>query len=77
MGLEKSNYRVLARIFLKLKKFRTTKFRITCCFIDNSSDEFNIWHCAIKVRVTVGVFPFIAIQTVRSSNSNWVQARKL
>ena len=47
---------------------------------ENSSDEFNIEHCRIKVKVTVGVqkfSPFTTIQTVRSYNSTLVQDRKL
>ena len=47
---------------------------------ENSSDEFDIEHCQIKVKVTVGVqnfSPFTTIQTVRSYNSTLVQDRKL
>ena len=47
---------------------------------ENSSDEFDIEHHRIKVKVTVGlqiVAPFTTIQTVRSCNSTLVQARKL
>ena len=47
---------------------------------ENSSDEFDIEHHRIKVKVTVGIqmfSPFTAIQTVRSYNSTLVQARKL
>ena len=46
---------------------------------ENSSDEFNIEHCRIKVKVTIGAqkfFPFTTIQTVRSYNSTLVQDRK-
>ena len=46
---------------------------------ENSSDEFNIEHHQIKVKVTVGLqmfSPFTTIQTVRSYNSTLVQARK-
>ena len=46
----------------------------------NNSDEFNIEHRWIKVKVTVGlqnISPFTKIQTVRSYNSTLVQARKL
>ena len=46
---------------------------------ENSSDEFDIEHCQIKVKVTIGVqkfFPFTTIQTVRSYNSTLVQDRK-
>ena len=47
---------------------------------ENISDEFNIEHHRIKVKVTVGLqkfSPFTTIQTVRSYNSTLVQARKL
>ena len=47
---------------------------------ENSSDEFDIEHCWIKVKITVGVqkfSPFTTIQTVRSCNSTLVQDRKL
>ena len=47
---------------------------------ENSSDEFDIEHHRIKVKVTVGLqkfFPFTTIQTVRFYTSNLVQARKL
>ena len=38
---------------------------------ENSWDEFNIGHCAIKVKVTVAVLkfsPFPKIQTIKSYN---------
>ena len=47
---------------------------------ENSSDEVDIEHCRIKVKVTVGIQKFsvfATIQTVRSSNSTLVQDRKL
>ena len=47
---------------------------------ENSSDEFDIDHHQIKVKVTVGLQMFsifTTIQTVRSYNSTLVQARKL
>ena len=47
---------------------------------ENRSEEFDIEHHRIKVKVTVGLqkfSPFTTIQTVRSSNSTLVQARKL
>ena len=47
---------------------------------ENSSDEFDIEHCWIKVKITVGVqkfSPFTTIQTVRSCNSTLVPDRKL
>ena len=47
---------------------------------ENSSDEFDFGHYRIKVNVTAGVqtvFPFTAMQTVRSYNLTLVQARKL
>ena len=47
---------------------------------ENSSDKFDCGHYRIKVKVTAGiqaVFPFTAMQTVRSYNLTLVQARKL
>ena len=47
---------------------------------ENSSDEFDIEHHQIKVKVTVGLqkfSPFTTIQTVRSYNLTFLQARKL
>ena len=47
---------------------------------ENSSEEFDIEHHRVKVKVTVGLqkfSPFTTIQTVRSYNSTLVQARKL
>ena len=48
---------------------------------ENSSEEFDIVHHRIKVKVTVGLqkffYPFTTILTVRSYNSTLVQARKL
>ena len=47
---------------------------------ENSSDEFDIELCWIKVKVTVGVqkfSTFTTIQTVRSYSSTLVQARNL
>ena len=47
---------------------------------ENSSDEFDIEHHRINVKVTVGLqklFPFTTIQTVRYYNSTLVQGRKL
>ena len=47
---------------------------------ENSLDEFDIEHCRIKVKVTVGIqkfSPFTTIQTVRSYDSTLVQDRKL
>ena len=46
----------------------------------NSSDELDIEHHQIKVKVKVGLqkfSPFTTIQTVRSYHSTLVQARKL
>ena len=45
---------------------------------EKSSDEFDIEHCRIKVKVIIGVqkfSPFTTIQTVRSYNSIMVQDR--
>ena len=47
---------------------------------ENSSDEFDIEHHRIKVKVTVGLqmfSPFTTIQTVGSYYLTLVQARKL
>ena len=47
---------------------------------ENSLDEFDIEHCRIKVKVTVGVqkfSPLTRIQTVSFYNSTLVQDRKL
>ena len=47
---------------------------------ENCSDKFDIEHCRIKVKVTVGLqnfSPFTTIQTVMSYNSTLVEARKL
>ena len=47
---------------------------------ENSSDEFDIEHHRIKVKVTEGLqkfFTFTTIQTVKSYNSTLVQASKL
>ena len=46
---------------------------------ENSSDEFDIEHRRIKVKVTVGLqnSPFTTMQTVTSYNSTLVHARKL
>ena len=47
---------------------------------ENSSDEFDIELCRIKVKITVGVqkfSPFTTIQTVRSYSSTLVQTRNL
>ena len=58
---------------------RKMKFEYIIVY-ENSSDEFNIEHHQIKVKVTVGLqkfSPFTTIQTVRSYNSTLVQARKL
>ena len=47
---------------------------------ENSSGEFDIELCRIKVKVTVGVQKFsifTTIQTVRSYSSTLVQARNL
>ena len=47
---------------------------------EKNSDEFDIEHHRIRVKVTVGLqnfSPFTTIQTIRSYNSTLVQARKL
>ena len=58
---------------------RNTKLEYIVVY-ENSSDEFEIELCRIKVKVTVGVqkfSPFTTIQTVRSYSSILVQARNL
>ena len=47
---------------------------------ENSSDEFDIEHRPITVKVTVGLqkfSPFTTIQTVRSYNSTWYKLGRL
>ena len=47
---------------------------------EKSSDEFDMEHHRIKVKVTVGLqmfSPFTTIQSVRSYNSTLVQVRTL
>ena len=46
---------------------------------DYISDKFDNGHCQIKVKVTVGIefSPLQYKQTIRSYNSNLIQARKL
>ena len=91
----KRNYRVLVRVsvcvclcvcvcvFLhdnsKRNRSRNTKLEFIVEY-ENSSDEFDIELCRIKVKVTVGVqkfSPFTTIQTVRSYISTLVQATNL
>ena len=58
---------------------RNMKFEYMVVY-KNSSDEFDIEHHRIKVKVTVGLqkFPHLPqYKTVRSYNSTLVQARKL
>ena len=52
----------------------------TCIPNGKSLDEFDIEHCQVKVKVTVGLqnfSPFTTIQSVRSHNATLAQARKL
>ena len=44
---------------------------------ENSSDEFDIGHCPIKVKVTLKFSPFTTIQTVKAHISALAQVRKL
>ena len=63
----------------KRNRSRNTKLEYIVVY-ENSSEEFNIKLCRIKVKVTVGVqkfSPFTTIQTVRSYSSTLVQARNL
>ena len=63
----------------KRNQSRKTKLEYIVVY-ENSSDEFDIELCRIKVKVTVGVqkfFPFTTIQSVRSYSSTLVQARNL
>ena len=83
--LAKHNYRVLVRVcvcihvFFRVVFFRNMKFKYLVRY-KNNSENFDIGHYRIKVKVTAGiqtVFPFTTVQTVRSYNSTLVQARKL
>ena len=70
--MQRYNYRVLG--------VRVCGCNCVCVCVCDSADKFDIGHCQTKVKVTAGVqtvFPFTAIQTVRSYNSTLVQARKL
>ena len=63
----------------KRNRSRNTKLEYIVEY-ENSSDEFDIELCRIKVKVTVGVqkfSPFTTIQTVRSYSSTLVKARNL
>ena len=56
------------------------EIRMRCIVYENNSDEFDIEQCRIKVKVTVTLqtfSPFTTIQTVRSYNSTFAQARKI
>ena len=44
---------------------------------ENNSDDFDIEHHRIKVKVTVGLQNVSSFATMRSYNSTLVQARKL
>ena len=44
---------------------------------ENNSEEFDIWNCRTKVKVTEIFLPITSIQTIKSHNSTLVQARKL
>ena len=75
--------RVCVCVFLhdnsKRNRSRNTKSEYIVVY-ENSSDEFDIELCRIKVQVTVGVqkfSPFTTIQTVRSYSSTLVQTRNL
>ena len=62
------------------KRNRSRIIKLEYTSIWNSSDEFDIEHHQIKVKVTVGLqkfSPFTTIPTVSSYNSTLVQARKL
>ena len=63
----------------KRNQSRNTKLEYIVVY-ENSSDEFDIELCRIKIKDTVGVqkfFPFTTIQSVRSYSSTLVQARNL
>ena len=75
--------RVCVCVFLhdnsKRNRSRNKKLEYIVVY-ENSSDEFDIEPCRIKVKVIVGVqkfSPFTTIQTVRSYSSTLVQARNL
>ena len=64
---------------LKSNRSRNTKLEYIVVY-ENSSDEFDIELCRIKLKVTVGIqtfSPFTTITTVRSYSSTLVQARNL
>ena len=89
----KRNYRVLVRVCVCVcvsvcvflhdnsKRNRSGNMKLEYIVVyENSSDEFDIELCRIKVKVTVGVkkfSPFTTIQTVRSYSSTLIQARNL
>ena len=58
--------------FSKRNRSRNMKLEYIVVY-ENSSDEFDIEHHQIKVKVTVGLQKFTTIQTVRSYNSTLVQ----
>ena len=63
----------------KINRSRNPKSEYIVVY-ENSSEEFDIELCRIKVKVTVGVkkfSPFTTIQTVRSYSSTLVPARNL
>ena len=63
----------------KRNRSRNTKLEYIVVY-ENSSDEFDIEPCRIKVKVILGVqkfSPFTTIQTVRSYSSTLVQVRNL
>ena len=75
--------RVFVCVFLhdnsKRNRSRNIKLEYIVVY-ENSSDKFDIEHCRIKVKVTVGFQKFSSlttIQTLRSCNSTLAQARKL
>ena len=62
------------------KRNRSKNTKLEYIAYENSSDEFDIEHPRIKVKVTVGLqkfSPFTTIQILRSYNSTLVQAWKL
>ena len=68
-------------LYVNSKRNRSRNIKLEYIIVyENGSDEFDIEHQQIKVKVTVGLqiySPFTIIQIVRSYNSTLVQTRKL
>ena len=68
-------------LYVNSKRNRSRNIKLEYIIVyENGSDEFDIEHQQIKVKVTVGLqiySPFTIIQIVRSYNSTLVRTRKL